>query len=144
MTPIKIAIFAFIVLETLNVIVLYFKPSSKLGNGVGVFNAYEKSKENPEVHALVKYLINWVAGVKLIFIALLIVILYKADAETQYLTVIALVLSVATYFWRLGPMIKKMDENGEITPKGYSKGLSIMILSIVVIFIAVLFMSAPN
>lgn len=46
---------------------LYFTPGTHRGNGLGVFNAYEKSKSDSEVHSLVKYLINWVAGTKLIF-----------------------------------------------------------------------------
>jgi len=46
------------ILETLNVLMLYFAPDTRRGNGLGVFNAYEKSKADAEVHALVKYLIN--------------------------------------------------------------------------------------
>ena len=76
---VTIAIIAFLVLETLNVLMLYFTPGTHRGNGLGVFNAYEKSKADAEVHALVKYLINWVAGTKLIFIALLIVILITGN-----------------------------------------------------------------
>jgi hypothetical protein len=68
MKILSIAIIAFLVLEVLNVIMLYFTPGTSRGNGLGVFNAYEKSKADPEIHALVKYLINWVAGTKIIFI----------------------------------------------------------------------------
>lgn len=57
----------------------YFTPGTHRGNGLGVFNAYEKSKKDPEIHALVRYLINWVAGTKIIFIALLIVTLITGD-----------------------------------------------------------------
>ena len=71
MDILSIVILIFLLLETSNVIMLYFVPETKKGNGIGVFNAYEKSKNDPEVHALVKYLIIWVAGTKLIFIALL-------------------------------------------------------------------------
>lgn len=53
-----IAISAFIFLEVLNVIILYFAPQSKKGNGIGVFKAFEKSKEVPEGHALIRYLVN--------------------------------------------------------------------------------------
>ena len=35
----------FIAMETANVATLYFSPESKLGNGVGVFKAWEKSIE---------------------------------------------------------------------------------------------------
>ena len=62
-----VAIMAFLALESLNIAVLYFQPASRLGNGVGVFNAFERSKADPEIHALVGYLVNWVAGTKLIW-----------------------------------------------------------------------------
>ncbi|MCP4422370.1 MAG: hypothetical protein GY805_37655 [Chloroflexi bacterium] len=75
MTILSIAIILFILLESLNVLTLYFNPGSQMGNGLGVFNAWEKSKSDPEMHQFVRYLVFWVAGAKLIFIALLIVIL---------------------------------------------------------------------
>ena len=46
--------------------ILYFWPSSRIGNGVGVFNAFHNS-ENEEQKLFSSYLVNWVAGVKLIF-----------------------------------------------------------------------------
>jgi len=58
----SIAIVVFLVMETLNICVLYFYPNSRMGNGVGVFRAYGESKSHPEVHALINYLVNWVAG----------------------------------------------------------------------------------
>ena len=64
----------------MNVIVLYFVPISKKGIGVGAFNAFEKTKETHEVHALLESLINGAAGTKLIFIMLLLVIVYQGDA----------------------------------------------------------------
>lgn len=127
MSPLSIVIVVFIVLESLNIIILYFAPDSKIGNGVGVFNAYEKSKEYPEIHSFIKYLINWVAGTKLIFIALLIVVLITGSRSTKLFTVGALVLSIATFYWRLYPAIKRMDEQDTISPKGYSKTLFLMI-----------------
>jgi hypothetical protein len=71
MNAVSIVIILFIVLESMNVIVLYFFPGSRKGNGVGIFKAYEKSKNYPDLHAFIKYLIHWVAGTKLIFILLL-------------------------------------------------------------------------
>lgn len=85
MNVLTYAIIGFLVLETLNVFMLYFTPGTRRGNGLGVFNAYEKSKADAEVHALVKYLINWLAGTKLIFIALLIVILISGNNTTKLL-----------------------------------------------------------
>lgn len=134
MNILSIAIIIFLVLETSNVIMLYFTPGTRMGNGMGVFDAFEKSQKDPEVHALVRYLINWVAGTKIIFIALLIVILIKGDNTTKLYSVIALILSILTYFWRLHPAIRNMDRQGQITPKGYSKTLSFMILGFMSIF----------
>ncbi len=134
MDILSIAIIVFLVLETSNVIMLYFTPGTRMGNGMGVFDAYEKSKKDPEVYALLKYLINWVAGTKIIFIALLIVILIIGDSTTKLYSVIALILTILTYFWRLHPTIKNMDTRGQITPKGYSKTLAIMIVSFMSIF----------
>ncbi len=135
MNILSIAIIVFLVLETSNVIMLYFTPGTRRGNGLGVFDAYEKSKKDPEVHALVKYLINWVAGTKIIFIALLIVILITGDNTTKLLSVGALILTILSYFWRLHPAIKTMDHQGLITPKGYSKTLGIMIIGFMATFI---------
>lgn len=134
MTILTIAIIAFLVLETSNVIMLYFTPGTRRGNGLGVFNAYEKSKADAEVHALVKYLINWVAGTKLIFIALLIVILITGNNTTKLFSVAALILTIFTFFWRLYPAIKTMDSKDQISPKGYSKTLGWMILVFLIVF----------
>ncbi len=134
MTILTIAIIVFLVLETSNVFMLYFTPGTRRGNGLGVFNAYEKSKADAEVHALVKYLINWVAGTKLIFIALLIVILITSNNTTKLFSVAALILTIFTFFWRLYPAIKTMDSKDQITPKGYSKTLAVMILVFLIVF----------
>ena len=50
MNILTIAISAFILLESLNVLTLYFAPGSQMGNGLGVFGAWEKSKTDPEMH----------------------------------------------------------------------------------------------
>lgn len=91
MNVLSIAIIVFILLESLNVLTLYFNPGSRMGNGVGVFNAWEKSESDPEMHQFVRYLLFWVAGTKLIFIALLVVILISAGESTQLLTVVAMI-----------------------------------------------------
>jgi hypothetical protein len=44
-----IAIVLFIIIETLNIATLYFKPELKVGNGIGVFKAFEASKQYPEI-----------------------------------------------------------------------------------------------
>ena len=136
MTFIIIAIIGFLLLESTNVAALYFFPDSKFANSVGVFNAWEKSKDDPEVHDFVKYLVSWVAGTKLIFIMLLVVILLTADEQTLLLTGIALVMSIAVFFWRLYPLVRKMDRDGNLDPRNYSSVLGWMILGMIIVFSA--------
>jgi phosphatidylglycerophosphate synthase len=134
MDVISIVLILFGALELSNVLLLYLAPGSRRGNSIGFFNAYEKSKQDPEVHALVSYLVNWVAGTKLIFIVLLIGILITGRPSTKVFTVIALIFSIMTFFSRLYPQIKKMDQHGEITPHGYSRTLAIMIGVFIAVF----------
>lgn len=137
MSILSIAILFFIIMESANVIILYFWPDSRLGNGVGVFNTFHNS-ENEEQKLFVSYLVNWVAGIKLIFIFLLAVILVIGSEQVRMWAVVAMILSIATYFWRLHPAIKKLDAMGCITPKGYSRALGWMISGFLVMFIAAL------
>ncbi|NHJ24926.1 MAG: hypothetical protein EAX89_10145 [Candidatus Lokiarchaeota archaeon] len=129
----------FLGMEILNVITLYFKPGSKKSNAVGVFKAWEKSKNDSEIHDFVKYLVFWVAGTKIIFILLIIVIIIFGDPITQSISIIALIISIATFYWKLFPLIRKMDKENQIEPKGYSIGLGIMITTMIIaLFIAFL------
>ena len=134
MNILTIVIVGFLILESTNVIALYFFPGSKLANSTGVFNAWEKSKNDPEIHNFVKYLVNWVAGTKLIFILLLIVILITAEEQTLLFTGGALVISIASFFWRLFPLIRRMDRDDQVEPKNYSSVLGWMILIFILIF----------
>ena len=133
MSLLLIAVTVFVLMELSNVLFMYFKPDSTQANSVGVFNAWEKSKQDPEVHDFVKYLVNWVAGTKLIFLSLLIVIVILGDPVVQFFGVLALVISISTFYWRLYPLIRKMDNAGQVTPKNYSRTVAVMIL--VMIFI---------
>lgn len=137
MNLLSIAILIFIIMESANVAILYFWPGSQLCNGVGVFNAFHNS-ESEEQRLFTFYLINWVAGVKLIFIFLLAVILVIGTEQVKPWAVVAMILSIATYFWRLHPTIKKLDAMGCITPKGYSKALGWMITGFMLMFTAAL------
>ena len=141
MNLLTVVTIGFLILEAANVITLYFFPGSKYANGVGVFKAWEKSKSDPEIHDFVKYLVNWVAGTKLIFILLLIVILYTVDDENLVWMGIAMVISISSFFWRLFPLIRKMDRRGEIDPKNYSVVLGWMILAFASIFLAATFVA---
>jgi hypothetical protein len=118
------------------VVALYFFPGTKYANSVGIFAAWEESKKYPEIHDLVKYLVYWVAGTKLIFILLLLVILYTAYDQSLILTAAALVLSIASFFWRLFPLIRRLDRDGQIDPQNYSAVLGGMILVFVLVFVA--------
>jgi hypothetical protein len=126
---------AFILLEFSNILAMYFSPGSKKANAVGVFTAWEKSKQDPEVHDFVKYLVNWIAGTKLIFILLLIVIIFFADPVTQRISLVALMVATATFYWRLFPLIRKMDGQGQIEPKNYSLVLGGMIAVFIAVFL---------
>jgi len=130
----KVVILAFIILETSNVLALYFAPGSKKANAVGVFDAWEKSKEYPEIHNFIKYLVNWVAGTKLIFLFLLGVIAFFGDLKLQQLSLLALGTATLTFFWRLFPLIRRMDRNGQIEPKNYSLLLGVMISVMILLF----------
>ncbi len=132
----KVVTIGFLILEISNVIVLYFFPGSKYANGVGVFKAWEKSKLDPEIHHFVRYLVNWVAGAKLIFILLLLVLLTTADERQLIWMGVALVFSIASFFWRLFPLIRQMDRANEIEPANYSLVLGWMIFAFIFVFLS--------
>lgn len=131
----KIVILGFVFLEFSNVLALYFFPGAKQANAVGVFSAWEKSRQYPEIHDFVQYLVYWVAGAKLIFIFLLVGIAIFGDANLQRVSLIALALATLSFYWRLFPLIRKMDQNGQITPRNYSKTLGMMIFSLIILFL---------
>ena len=134
----SVVMIGFILIELSNVVVLYCRPGSRRGNGMGVFKPYKKAQADPEVYALITYLINWVAGVKLIFIVLIGGIAVGGDRNLKAFSVGALILSIATFYIRLYPGIKKMDGQGLIEPKGYAKTLGLMIGGFILIFSAAL------
>jgi len=136
MTFLDIALILFIVLETLNVFLLYKMPGSTRGNAVGVFKAYAKTREEPSVAAFVDYLINWVAGTKLIFIVLIIGVLIAGSPEIKVYSGIALVFSIATFYSRLYPALKRMDKDGQLDPRGYARTLAVMIGLFILVFAA--------
>ena len=99
MTLVEIVIAAFILLELSNIVALYFVPGTKKANAVGVFTAWEKSKQYPEIHAFVKYLVYWVAGSKLIFIFLLAAIIIIGEPTMQRISLVALAVATASFYW---------------------------------------------
>jgi len=141
MNILQIGISVFVFIEFLNIMMLYFMPESKMGNGVGVFNDYLELKDNDKVNDFVGYLINWVAGAKLIFIMIGIVVVVFGNYDTQLFTVVALIISILSFYWRLYPAIRKLDKENKISPKGYYKTLNYMIISFVIGFVIVLIIS---
>lgn len=135
MSLMQIVILIFMVLESSNILALYFAPQTKLANAVGVFDAWEKSKQDPVVHDFVKYLVNWVAGTKLIIILLLGVIVLFSDSQTQQLSLVALALATVSFYWRMFPLIRKMDRDDKLEPKNYSTTLGVMIAVFVGMFL---------
>jgi len=127
----KFVISAFILLELSNVIALYFFPGSKMANAVGVFSAWESSKRYPEIHDFIKYLVYWVAGAKLVFLLLLAVVIFTGSEEMQRYSLIALGAATLSFYWRLFPLIRRMDRSGQIQPSNYSMILGGMIFVLV-------------
>lgn len=86
------------------------------------------------------YMAYWVAGVKLIFIFFVTgntVYRYGTDKtvwgggnDSFYQHIF---LEIASYYQKVG-YIKKLDKNGKITPKGYSKLLGYMISGFLCMF----------
>jgi len=128
------AIVIFGLLELMNVGVLYLAPASRKANGVGVFTAWERSKADPQVHQFVRYLVYWVAGTKLIFLSLLAVVLITGTEQTKAAASGVLALSIAVFFWRMYPVARQIDSDGNMRPVGYSRTLGAMIAAMVAVF----------
>lgn len=134
-TVLRILVSVFLVLETLNVAVLYAAPGSRRANAVGVFSGWTVSKHDAGLHDFVPYLMSWVAGTKVIVIALWLVILSVGDATTQLWASIVMVPAIATFYWRLFPLIRRLDAQGQIRPAGYSTALGWMIAGFIAAFV---------
>lgn len=134
MDILSIAIIIFCIMELGNVFILYFMPDSKLGNGVAVFDTWRDAKTDKAMDLFAHYMAYWIAGVKLIFIFLLMVVVITGSETTKLWAVAAMILSIATYFWKLHPIIRELDAMGKISPKGYSKVLGLMIGGFLIMF----------
>ena len=143
MKTLQITLTVFALIETLNMLELYFLQNNCKFNGACIFSGWEKSKADPEVHALVRYLVNWLAGVKMIVIALVLVIVFTAPESTLLVTAIALIITIASFYWRRYPLLCSADKAGQLSPRGHSKRLSIMLagleLSLVLAIVFYLF-----
>jgi hypothetical protein len=112
----------------MNVAVLYAAPGSREANGVGVFAAWEKSKEDPDVHLIVRYLVYWVAGVKVIFLALLAVIVVTGSERTTTAAGGALAVSVAVFFCQKVPPEPRSARRDDVLSLGAPTDPSLMLL----------------
>jgi hypothetical protein len=125
----------FLVLETANVAALYVSPGSRRFNAVGVFTAWTSSQQDGDLHDVVRYLVFWVAGTKVIVIALWLAILLVGDPTTQLWASIVMVPAIATFYWKLFPIIRRLDARGLIRPAGYSRTLGWMIAGFIGAFV---------
>ena len=130
MNAVQISFFVMVAIEALSVLELYFLQEKPVFNGVAVFSGWEISKEVPEVHELVRYLVNWVAGMKLIVIGLLLVLALTAPQHILVCACAVLFAAVASFFWRMLPSITKLDRAGCIHPAGRARILGGMVLGL--------------
>ncbi len=144
MNVLDVAIVLFIILELANVLIIYFKPDFKYGNAVSVFKHWGNSQSDEKSRLFSKYMANWVANSKAIFVVLLFIILLFADDTTKFWVSIALIPSISLYYVSLHPIMKKLDAMDEIVPKGYSKVLLAMITSFIILFTVAIVVYACN
>lgn len=131
----QIVISVFLVLEVLNILVLYRKPEMKEGNGLGIFKVLDEIEPGNQVHQLIRYLTNWIANAKFIFVSLGIVVVIFGDEVVQFHAALALAFSIMMFYITLYPILKKLDQEGQLAIKGYSKTLAYTILSFFLTFI---------
>lgn len=141
MMILTIALYIFIILELFNVVIMYFRPGFPYGNSMTVFKAWHRSADDQNLHLFTTYMVRWVANCKLIFIALLVLISLLGTDALKFWTVIVTMLSVGVYYITLHPIIRRLDERGEIQPKGYSKTLALMIGGFMLVFAVALILS---
>jgi len=141
MTALQVSMLVIASIEGLSILELYFMQDRCMFNGAAMFSGWEISKEVPEVHGMVRYLINWVAGMKLIVVGLLAVLALTAPTQTLLCAGVILVLAIASFFWRMFPIIKNFDDHGFIQPKGRAKVLGMMVAGLEVLLVASVFIN---
>jgi len=129
-----IAIIIFVLLEFSNIVILYFKPGCKYGNGMDHFSGWDDSKKDEGSYLFSTYLVRWIANCKAIFIFLLILIMIYGSDLIKVWGVIITVFTIGLYYLTLYPVIRKLDKIGKIKPKGYSKTLTITISGFIAMF----------
>lgn len=135
MNAIQVSLLVFVIIETLNMLELYFMQDNCVFNGICLFSGWEKSKENPEVNGLIRYLLNWLAGMKMMVIGLVLVLIFTAPRQTLFLAAISMVITIGSFYWRMYPIICKADDAGQIKLKGRSRMLGTMVAGLQFSFI---------
>ena len=135
MNAIQVSFLVFAIIEILNMLELYFMQDNCMFNGICLFSGWEKSKEDPEVHGLIRYLLNWLAGMKMLVIGLVLVLIFTAPKQTLILSAISMVITIGSFYWRMYPMICKADDAGQIKRKGRSRLLGTMVAGLQFSFI---------
>jgi hypothetical protein len=93
---------------------------------VGVFNSFV-NQEDEGTKDLMTYLIYWVAGTKVIFISLLVVIIFFGSELLKQVTTIVLTASIGLFYLKMYPLVQKIERDGGISTKNYSRNLAIII-----------------
>ena len=75
----------------------------------------------------------WVAGTKLIFLGLLIVILIFGDQTLQLYSLIVTVIAISSFYYKMYPLIRKMDKENKLIIQGYSATLGKMIAAFIIV-----------
>lgn len=123
----KIFMGIFCITESLNILELYFEPDRDVFHGVSFFTGWEKSKENEECNLLLQYFVNWVAGVKLIVVMVLGVLIFMASDRVLITVGIVLVIAIASFYWKMFPLLKEMTAKGYVIPKNRGEQLTLML-----------------
>lgn len=130
----QVVVGVFLALEAANVAALYLAPGSPRANAVGPFAGWHDSMADPDLHRFVRYLVYWVAGTKLIFLALWLVILLAAPVRTQVIASAVMVPAIATFYWRMYPIVRDLGRRGKVVPRGYARNLGLIIAAFAVAF----------
>jgi hypothetical protein len=154
MNAIQVTLLVIVAVEFLSVLELYFMQDRCIFNGIAMFKVCEAARQDPDLFGLVRYLTNWVArqdpdlfglvryltnwvaGMKLIVIGLVAVIVFTAPDQTILLAALTMVITVASFFWRMFPAVRFFDKMGQIEPKGRSNVLGLMVMGLEVFLVA--------
>lgn len=82
---------------------------------------------NPDIYLLMRYLTIWVAGSNLILVALLMVVLGWGNQQLITIAGLAMAISMLPFYFGLFPAMKKIDQNDQVVPKGFSMRLGFTI-----------------